>query len=100
MNDVAGRYDPAVERISISAAVRRFNVARPTLNKWIRDGQVEATKQRGPSGPQWMITIESLASRVEQIEPRTIAGRYQLEAIRDLERRIAAVEDRLDRLEN
>lgn len=88
-----------MERISISAAVRRFHVARPTLNKWIRDGQVDAAKQRGPSGPQWMIAVESLAERVEQIEPRTIAGRYQLEIIRDLERRIAAVEDRLDRLE-
>ena len=99
MRDVTGRYDPTVERISISAAVRRFNVARPTLNKWIRDGQVEATKQSGPSGPQWMITVESLARRVEQIEPRTIAGRFQLDTIRELERRIAALEDRLDRLE-
>jgi len=88
-----------MERISISAAVRRFDVARPTLNKWIGDGQLDATKQPGPSGPQWMITVESLARRVEQIEPRTIAGRFQLEAIRDLERRLAVVEDRLDRLE-
>lgn len=75
--------------MDISEAVVKFNVSRRTIYRWIKDGRIKASKQRG----QWVIddNMTDMTTKVASMTNMT-------DMVKGLSQRVASLERRMDLL--
>jgi transposase len=90
--------------VTLERAAAETGVSRAALRSWYRTGQIPSRLVDGPHGPQRLVPLAVVASRVEasprlrRSAQRTLADEAQLEILRhrldQLELRLAALERR------
>ena len=92
--------------VTLEKAAEETGVSRAALRTWYRTGQIPSRLAGGPHGPQRLVPLAMVAERAEasprlrKTAERRLAGEAQLEILRhrveQLERRLAALESRVD----
>jgi hypothetical protein len=59
------------QRITLREAEHRFGVSVGTLRTWARKETIDAVRQKGSHGEQWMVTPESVAHHLSRSPSRT-----------------------------
>jgi transposase len=90
--------------VTLERATAETGVSRAALRSWYRTGQIPSRLVEGPHGPQRLVPLAVVASRVEasprlrRSAQRQLADEAQLEILRhridQLELRVAALERR------
>ena len=92
--------------VTLEKAAEETGVSRAALRTWYRTGQIPSRLAGGPHGPQRLVPLAMVAERAEasprlrKTAERRLADEAQLEILRhrveQLERRLAALESRVD----